>query len=146
MDDEYIIEEIEYVDYEGELNGIEIAEPSTSKNALTLSTAKSESMIEENLIEELIGGDITLSEYGKDGAELISDAESDPDDERPSTSAVAKLSARAIQRSPSASQSFENELDKSRKDAMRGLLQGRDELRNGRQRRRCVLPAALQGK
>lgn len=44
-----------------------------------------------------------------------------------------------------ASQHFEDELQKSRKDAMRGILKGRDKMRDGRQRRRCVLPAALQG-
>lgn len=157
--EEYIIEEIEYVDYAEEADGIEIdgtqtieEKPSTSTDVSKATVTRNDgTMVEENLVEELIGGEITLSEYDKEGAETDSDAESvsDTDAERPSTSTAVSKSApslaHGIRRSPSASQSFENELDRSRKDAMRGLLQGRDELRDGRQRRRCVLPAALQG-
>lgn len=152
---EYIIEEIEYVDYEDGVGGIEIIETqeieepaTTSKNALMGTVNTSGATSDENLIEELIGGEITLSEYDKEGAETGSDTEnvSDADEAYPSTSMFAAVPARPLCRSPSVKECFENELDRSRKDAMRGLLQGRDELRDGRQRRRCILPAALQGK
>lgn len=152
---DYIIEEVEYVDYGDVDDGVEIieidalqkAKPSTSKDALRQTTARNnDSMDEDNLIQELIGGEINLSEYDRDGVENISDCDTDDSDSESSPQVNAAKTSAQVRRLPSASQSFDNELDKSRKDAMRGLLQGRDELRDGRQRRRCVLPAALQGK
>lgn len=158
MDDEtteYVIEEIEYVDFEEGVDDIEIIEtqsmaeqPSTSKDAMPKMKPNIGTVAEENLVEKLIGGEITLSEYDNEGTVSDTDSVTDIDEERSSVHEIIRqipLPAREIRRSPTASQSFENELDKSRKDAMRGLLQGRDELRDGRQRRRCVLPAALQG-
>lgn len=194
--DEYIIEEIEYVDYcenDAEVDGggetvekmkslaVEV-KPSTSKVAATkkptASTSSTKSkghvgpVVDASLIERLIGSEITLSEYEKEVVESVSDVEdsediSDANEPRPSTSAAASYwsetndgvssssstpfvaksepSHGEMDRTTLASQNFETELNKSRKDAMRGLLQGRDELRDGRQRRRCVLPAALQG-
>lgn len=189
---EYIIEEVEYVDYcenEGEGEGaVKIvaapasteAKPSTSKAALkkASTSAKLKShigpVVDASLIERLIGSELTLSEYDKEVVEAVSDTENsedilDANDEMGASTSAAALGAtgqkkefstgsqmvqprtdgnyREMSRSASslASQSFETELNKSRKDAMRGLLQGRDELRDGRQRRRCVLPAALQG-
>lgn len=196
---EYIIEEVEYVDFcenvqnvQTELGGETQSEqatddvkPSTSKATTTSASAtstKSKShigpVVDASLIERLIGNEIKLADYDKEVVQTISDDDDDNDREGhnnddvdvnvddvvvvaaeilPSTSASVRRSTYGrvgsttgshfmAKGSPSmVSQSFENELNKSRKDAMRGLLQGRDELRDGRQRRRCVLPAALQG-
>lgn len=138
----------------------------SSKSTSTSTKSKTHigPVVDASLIERLIGSEITLSEYEKEVVEAVSDSEGtevvpDEFEPRPSTSAAALSSQknshslahksegsyRGSGRTSLASQSFETELNKSRKDAMRGLLQGRDELKDGRQRRRCVLPAALQG-
>lgn len=101
-----------------------------------------------NLIKKFISGELSFSEYNKemdknDGndtdedndATMIDSEESDNDE---STASITLKRNKA-------SQHFEDELHKSRKDALRGILKGRDKMRDGRQRRRCVLPAALQG-
>lgn len=85
------------------------------------------------LIKKLINGELSFSEYNKEiGEDDVVIDDDDQDDEK-----CVSFEA--------SSASFEEELFQSRKDAMRGILKGRDYLRDGRQRRRCVLPVALQG-
>lgn len=154
----FVIEEIVYVD-EHELQDTAAVEISADENSSTereldddgdtvasstSTTAHERSEQEGNLIKKFISGELSFSEYNKqmdkndsdeeNDATLI-DSDSDTDETGPS----------AISKRTKASQHFEDELHKSRKDALRGILKGRDKMRDGRHRRRCVLPAALQG-
>lgn len=109
---------------------------------------------ESNLIKKLINGEMSFSEYKKEIGEddvVIDDDEQDdehvsviatPVPASATTTSSLKSNVTAADTKPAM---FEEELFQSRKDAMRGILKGRDQLRDGRQRRRCVLPVALQG-
>lgn len=127
---------------------------------------------ESILIKKLINGEMSFSEYNKEiGEDEVVIDDDDQDDENDiivtetlntsirSTAEPGTSRSNMIQRSYSSSSAsgsasesihsksanFEGEFFQSRKDAMRGILKGRDQLRDGRQRRRCVLPVALQG-
>lgn len=105
-----------------------------------------------NLIKKLMNGEMSFSEYNK---EMDTNDCNDSDDDEPDTTIEEiiddesdsddKSRSATVNKRNRASKNFEDELHSSRKDAMRGILKGRDKMRDGRQRRRCVLPAALQG-
>lgn len=154
----YMIEEIVYVDEHElqEATGVEIStdgnsgterEPDDDMDTAggsTSDTNHERSEQEGNLIKKFISGELSFSEYNKQMDKNDSDEEndatlidSDSDNGEVGPSTAAKRTK--------ASQYFEDELHKSRKDALRGILKGRDKMRDGRHRRRCVLPAALQG-
>lgn len=108
---------------------------------------------EGNLIKKLMNGELSFSEYNKemdDNTNLSSDDDIEPGliDEKdtniddPTSEDASLHNERCRQK---ASRHFEAELQKSQKDAMRGNLKGRVKMRDGRHRRRCVLPAVLQG-
>lgn len=105
-----------------------------------------------NLIKKLMSGELSFSEYNKE-MDANDGNESDEEEEEPDASMSEIIDddsdtedrRSATVKRNKASKHFEDELHSSRKDAMRGILKGRDKMRDGRQRRRCVLPAALQG-
>lgn len=142
-DDSIVIEEVDCSNYdESELSEfVPVAPiPAAETPALAPQKRKSTDMDQEHeglLIKKLINGEMSFSEYNKEMGE--DDVVIDDDDQ--------ELEVVITKSVPSASTSshFEEELFQSRKDAMRGILKGRDQLRDGRQRRRCVLPVALQG-
>lgn len=96
------------------------------------------------LIKKLMSGELSFSE--DDGSDDDDDVDRMIDDDFSENNSNTEEIAISQQKIKSkASKNFELELHKSRKDAMRGNLKGRVKMRDGRQRRRCVLPAALQG-
>lgn len=153
----YLIEEVVYLNDKQTDNG-NITKKNTAKderrdelvagpseNYAESVAAKSEK--EGNLIKKLISGDISFSEYNKEMDESTNTSDDDDnidDDIVEESTNVDEITHKEISRSK-ASKHFEVELRKTRKDAMRGILKGRVKMRDGRQRRRCVLPAALQG-
>lgn len=100
--------------------------------------------IMERCIKKFLkSGELSFSEYNKEMDENTTISDEDEDD-----GIEESIDDYIPQREKSkkrASKHFEAELHKTRKDAMRGNLKGRVKMRDGRQRRRCVLPAALQG-
>lgn len=156
--EEYVIEEIVYIDDNDiqEETGVDMSADDNSgtereheddtdtAGGSASDTNQERSEQEGNLIKKFISGELSFSEYNKqmdknDSDEehdaTLLDSDSDNDETGPSTAS----------KRTKASQHFEDELHKSRKDALRGILKGRDKMRDGRHRRRCVLPAALQG-
>lgn len=132
---------------QSKVNDSAVAGPSGVKGDSSSAGAEREG----NLIKKFINGELTFSEYNKKMEKQVDNVSDDDDDtagvesidddsDTEEYTAVSLTSARN-----KASQHFEDELQKSRKDAMRGILKGRDKMKDGRQRRRCVLPAALQG-
>ncbi|XP_031635325.1 general transcription factor 3C polypeptide 3 [Contarinia nasturtii] len=97
---------------------------------------------EGNLIKRLMNGELSFSEYNK---EMDESNISDDDNMIDEDVIEEEIMMRKDKSKSRASKYFEAELHKTRKDAMRGILKGRVRMRDGRQRRRCVLPAALQG-
>lgn len=106
---------------------------------------------EGNLIKKLISGELSFSEYNKEmdkNTNISDDEDDDEDDEEEDGEEEDDIEDIILHEEKSkskASKHFEAELHKTRKDAMRGNLKGRFKMKDGRQRRRCVLPAALQG-
>lgn len=100
--------------------------------------------IMERCIKKFLkSGELSFSEYNKEMDENTNISDEDEDDGiEDSIDDFIPQSKKSKKR---ASKHFEAELHKTRKDAMRGNLKGRVKMRDGRQRRRCVLPAALQG-
>lgn len=105
---------------------------------------------ESILIKKLISGELSFSEYNKEmdkntniSDDEIEEDEGDDDDEEEDD--IEYVIPHEEKSKTKASKHFEAELHKTRKDAMRGNLKGRFKMKDGRQRRRCVLPAALQG-
>lgn len=170
-EESYIIEEVEYMECsndEMESNDeitIEVEDeprPCTSKsieqNVVNRNTNQIGPEQEGNLIKKLINGELTFSEYNREMGDDVADdvvADDDVDDDNGENESDDNL-VKKVEKEKEipkkklfvnslVSQNFEDELDQSRKDAMRGILKGRDQLRDGRHRRRCVLPAALQG-
>lgn len=153
---EYVVEELVYLDENQKPEEMEIA-----PSEISADDDKSEEVNpainsdkEGQLIKKLMSGELSFSEYNKemdDTANLSSDEDIEPEviDEKDlvvvDDSASEESSARSEKSRRKASKHFEAELQKSRKDAMRGNLKGRVKMRDGRHRRRCVLPAALQG-
>lgn len=148
---EYIIEEIGYEDASNDEEDMEIEEEVVATKLPTKSSDEIEmdAKQEEDLIKKLMSGELTFSEYNKEigqgdevevepEEDVLLSEEEDNINVRPSTSHIQPDTSKA-------SLDFEKEMVKSRKDAMRGALRGRDQLRDGRQKRRCVLPVALQG-
>lgn len=159
---EYIVEELVYMDDNHQNDEMEVvrdesaaeyerfddamAGPSSFDEKVSINSEK-----EGILIKKLMSGELSFSEYNKemdDTANLSSDDDIEPevatdpniDDSTSEDSSMPNENSRQ-----KASRHFEAELQKSRKDAMRGNLKGRVKMRDGRHRRRCVLPAALQG-
>lgn len=164
---EYLIEELVYLDdsqKQTEVGDRTPSENSTDKekldDAVTLASnysgsesATINSEKEGNLIKKLMNGELSFSEYNKE-MDDNTNTSSDEDIEQEATddksvivedSSTEGTSTRTEKLRNKASKHFEAELHKSRKDAMRGILKGRVKMRDGRHRRRCVLPAALQG-
>lgn len=119
---------------------------------------------EEMLIKKLINGELSFNDYNRqmgniiaadniaDDDDLLDDDDDDAadgsDDDTNGASAAAAAAAAADGADPksasataSSSDHFERELLQSRRDAIRGNLQGKPKSA----RRRCVLPTALQG-
>lgn len=153
--EEYVIEEIVYVD-EHDTPGNELStddysgtERENDNDTDTAGGSASDTNHERslqagNLIKKFISGELSFSEYNKQMDKNESDEDNDVTliDSDSDNDIVASTT---ISKRTKASQHFEDELHKSRKDALRGILKGRDKMRDGRHRRRCVLPAALQG-
>lgn len=149
------VEEVSFMDYtEGaDIITKEISARPKVSSALTQPSIGQER--EGNLIKKFISGELSFSEYKKqmgvddDENVEVEDVDNDSDvvisDDETAPSTSTAIRRRTRKASGSVTKYFEEELVKSRKDAMRGILKGRDQLRDGRQRRRCVLPAALQG-
>lgn len=153
---EYVVEELVYLDESQKPEEMEIApsEADDDKSEDVEEKTIINSDKEGQLIKKLMSGELSFSEYNKemdDTANLSSDDDIEPEtiDEKEMVvvddSASEESSARSEKSRRKASKHFEAELQKSRKDAMRGNLKGRVKMRDGRHRRRCVLPAALQG-
>lgn len=149
---EYLIEEIVYLDDKNENDGsINYSEISNDTKNEEITESYGESSVascekEGNLIKKLIRGDISFSEYNQEMDENTNTSDDDNiiDDDIEDITNADELTHIEESRHK-ASEHFEVELQKTRKDAMRGILKGRIKMRDGRQRRRCVLPAALQG-
>lgn len=124
---------------------------------------------EELLIKKLINGELSFNDYNQQIGHILADQIDDEDDDaddvavdaddnmetdadaesdatttgiNTSTSAAA-AAASAAASTASSSDHFERELLQSRRDAIRGNLQGSKNSKSAR--RRCVLPTALQG-
>lgn len=111
---------------------------------------------EEILIKQLIDGELSFSEYDTQIGHIIdvdldsSDDNDSDDEESPKTNDNAEVYTSADMQMPSTSQlvncKFQTELVQSRRDSLRGKLNGRSSAKDGRQiRRTCTLPPALQG-
>lgn len=94
------------------------------------------------LIKKLINGEMTFGDYNMQIGHILDDNINEPeemddedDDQSESSVAVAKDSRN----------NFETELMQSRRDAISGNLKGRTVNKDGKIKRRCVLPVALQG-
>lgn len=151
MDGDSLTYEVVYLDENKQLNDedIVVIENSTNKEKFDSTTSNTyvDLSDEGNLIKRLMNGELTFSEYNKEmDKKNISD---DDDDENMIDDVIEntadEILAQKYNSRSNASKNFEAELHKTRKDAMRGILKGRARMRDGRQRRRCVLPAALQG-
>lgn len=146
----YLIEQVVYLNEnqkkednnEATLSKVEMSgfDGSTSNYAENVPANTEEEGI---LIKKLMSGELTFSEYNKEID--INPNTSDDDDEVDHMIDEEFGESNTHTMKNKASKNFELELHKSRKDAMRGNLKGRIKMRDGRQRRRCVLPAALQG-
>lgn len=100
--------------------------------------------IMERCIKKFLkSGELSFSEYNKEMDENTNISDDDEDDVIEDS--IEEFTPHREKSKSRASKHFEAELHKTRKDAMRGNLKGRVKMRDGRQRRRCVLPAALQG-
>lgn len=108
---------------------------------------------EEQLIKRLIDGELTFNDYNQQIGQIVDDnidddddvvavdSNDDDDDEEGAAAAATTITTQA-----GSSRSFEQELLQSRRDAIRGNLKGHKLDVDGKiQRRRCVLPIALQG-
>lgn len=103
---------------------------------------------EEMLIKKLINGELSFNDYNRQMGNIIAadniadeddlDETSDASDD--DTAATTTADSKAASTTAS-SDHFERELLQSRRDAIRGNLQGKPKSA----RRRCVLPTALQG-
>lgn len=105
---------------------------------------------EEQLIKRLIDGDLTFNDYNQQIGQIVDDniidVDDDDEDDDNDNSDDDKHFENAADTVGSSSRSFEQELLQSRRDAIRGNLQGHKIDVDGKvQRRRCVLPIALQG-
>lgn len=113
---------------------------------------------EEILIKQLIDGELSFSEYDTQIGHIIdvdldSSADENDTDNEDLSSANDDTSfySSADTQMPSTSSQlvnckFQNELVQSRRDSLRGKLNGRITTKDGRQiRRTCTLPPALQG-
>lgn len=98
---------------------------------------------EELLIKKLIDGEMTFSDYNQQIGQIVDDNIDEPDEiEEDSDNNDEEMSHSA----GTSSTNFEKELIQSRRDAIKGNLKGRSVDKDGKiQRRRCVLPIALQG-
>lgn len=155
---EYLVEEVVYMNDNQKNDEMDtVSDENLPDDAVAGSSfdekALRNSEKEGNLIKKLMNGELSFSEYNKemdDNTNLSSDDDIEPGiiDEKDanlddSTSEDASMHNEKSRQK--ASRHFEVELQKSQKDAMRGNLKGRVKMRDGRHRRRCVLPAALQG-
>lgn len=144
-DVEFVVEELVYLDENPKQEEMEVAPSETSVDE------DKPGEKEGNLIKKLMSGELSFSEYNKEmdeTANLSSDDDIEPETIDEKELAIVDDAANEERNEKSrrkASRHFEAELQKSRKDAMRGNLKGRVKMRDGRHRRRCVLPAALQG-
>lgn len=144
-DVEFVVEELVYLDENPKQEEMEVAPSETSVDE------DKPGEKEGNLIKKLMSGELSFSEYNKEmdeTANLSSDDDIEPETVDEKELAIVDDAANEERNEKSrrkASRHFEAELQKSRKDAMRGNLKGRVKMRDGRHRRRCVLPAALQG-
>lgn len=126
---------------------------STSTPAITARIRVRELPVEqeEQLIKRLIDGDLTFNDYNQQIGQIVDDNiidvdDDDEDDDNNDNSGDDKHFENAADTVGSSSRSFEQELLQSRRDAIRGNLQGHKIDVDGKvQRRRCVLPIALQG-
>lgn len=151
----YVIEEVVYLDDKNESNGsiifsdnpntVKIDEATAGFSGNFGESAVASSEKEGNLIKKLISGDISFSEYNQEMDENTNTSDDDNIDDDIEDGANTDEKTQKEKSRNKASKHFEVELQKTRKDAMRGILKGRVKMRDGRQRRRCVLPAALQG-
>lgn len=154
---EYVVEEVVILDDAEKPEDMDITSHDVSADEDKPDESEDKSSInaekEEQLITKLMSGELSFSEYNKEMDETANlssddDIESETIDEKDMIIDLVSedtSSARNEKLRRKASKYFEAELQKSRKDAMRGNLTGRVKMRDGRQRRRCVLPAALQG-
>lgn len=157
----YLIEEVVYLNekptneedvfptedfVDEEKSNVAVAGTSSSYNEKAAANSEKEG----NLIKKLISGELSFSEYNKemgDSANLSDDDIADDNliEDHIVDDSIDEIMPQREKSKSKASKHFEAELHKMRKDAMRGILKGRVKMRDGRQRRRCVLPAALQG-
>lgn len=94
------------------------------------------------LIKQLINGELSFGDYNMQIGQIVNDNINEPDemdDEDDDEEADDPMSANQ------SSTNFETELLQSRRDAIRGNLKGRTVGKDGKVKKRCVLPVALQG-
>lgn len=119
------------------------SKPSNAQTPQKLSKSSSSSIPAEQeaiLIKKLINGEMSFVDYNMYIGKIVDDNISEPDeldeDDPQPISHTAKENS---------SSNFETELMQSRRDAIRGNLKGRAVGKDGKVKRRCVLPVALQG-
>lgn len=97
---------------------------------------------EEILIKKLINGEMSFVDYNLQIGQIVDDNINDDPDEMDDEYEETLQPTTSVE---NRSGNFETELLQSRREAFRGNLKGKTTGKDGRHRRRCVLPVALQG-